>query len=129
MVLYFQIPLTHTVLFRFRYGGWEFGKPLPVDLKMDMLDVPQNRTLSKVILFRVFVCRSDKVSHYPSVTVYANTYRRNDNLEMKRVLSMFVLIQVWYNPEGHHSMPAYLNSLNNFLLRSSLPPEKRQKYG
>ncbi|KAI7808566.1 uncharacterized protein abca12 isoform X2 [Triplophysa rosa] len=67
---------------RNRYGGWEFGKPLPIDLKMDMLDVPQNRTLSKV----------------------------------------------WYNPEGHHSMPAYLNSLNNYLLRSSLPPEKRQKY-
>ncbi|XP_056610473.1 glucosylceramide transporter ABCA12 [Triplophysa dalaica] len=67
---------------RNRYGGWEFGKPLPIDLKLDMLDVPQNRTLSKV----------------------------------------------WYNPEGHHSMPAYLNSLNNYLLRSSLPPEKRQQY-
>ncbi|KAK2904797.1 hypothetical protein Q8A67_006596 [Cirrhinus molitorella] len=67
---------------RNRYGGWDFGKPLPIDLKMDMLDVPANRTLSKV----------------------------------------------WYNPEGHHTMPAYLNSLNNFILRSSLPPEKRQKY-
>lgn len=33
----------------FRYGGWDFGKPLPIDLKMDMLDVPANRTLSKVI--------------------------------------------------------------------------------
>lgn len=49
---------------------------------------------------------------------------------MKQACSeMFVLKQVWYNPEGHHSMPAYLNSLNNFLLRSNLPPEKRQKYG
>lgn len=67
---------------RDRYGGWEFGKPLPIDLKMDMLDVPANRTLSKV----------------------------------------------WYNSEGHHSMPAYLNSLNNFFLRSSLPPEKRYQY-
>ncbi|XP_052462827.1 uncharacterized protein abca12 isoform X4 [Carassius gibelio] len=67
---------------RNRYGGWDFGKSLPIDLKMDMLDVPENRTLSKV----------------------------------------------WYNPEGHHTMPAYLNSLNNFILRSSLPPEKRQKY-
>ncbi|XP_051999206.1 glucosylceramide transporter ABCA12-like [Xyrauchen texanus] len=67
---------------RNRYGGWDFGKPLPLDLKMDMLEVPQNRTLTKV----------------------------------------------WYNPEGHHTMPAYLNSLNNFLLRSSLPPEKRQQY-
>ncbi|XP_048050303.1 glucosylceramide transporter ABCA12 isoform X2 [Megalobrama amblycephala] len=67
---------------RNRYGGWDFGKPLPIDLKLDMLDVPENRTLSKV----------------------------------------------WYNPEGHHTMPAYLNSLNNFILRSSLPPEKRQQY-
>ncbi|KAK7169397.1 hypothetical protein R3I93_005384 [Phoxinus phoxinus] len=67
---------------RNRYGGWDFGKPLPIDLKLDMLDVPANRTLSKI----------------------------------------------WYNPEGHHTMPAYLNSLNNFILRSSLPPEKRQQY-
>ncbi|XP_065108171.1 uncharacterized protein abca12 [Paramisgurnus dabryanus] len=67
---------------RNRYGGWDFGSPLPVDLKMDMVDVPKNRTLAKV----------------------------------------------WYNSEGHHTAPAYINSLNNFLLRSSLPPEKRQKY-
>uniref|UniRef100_A0A673IZB5 ATP-binding cassette, sub-family A (ABC1), member 12 n=1 Tax=Sinocyclocheilus rhinocerous TaxID=307959 RepID=A0A673IZB5_9TELE len=59
---------------RNRYGGWDFGKPLPIDLKMDMLDVPANRTLSKV----------------------------------------------WYNPEGHHTMPAYLNNLNNFILRSTI---------
>uniref|UniRef100_A0A8C2DZE1 ATP-binding cassette, sub-family A (ABC1), member 12 n=1 Tax=Cyprinus carpio TaxID=7962 RepID=A0A8C2DZE1_CYPCA len=59
---------------RNRYGGWDFGKSLPIDLKMDMLDVPANRTLSKV----------------------------------------------WYNPEGHHTMPAYLNSLNNFILRSTI---------
>uniref|UniRef100_A0A8C6ZDT4 ATP binding cassette subfamily A member 12 n=1 Tax=Nothoprocta perdicaria TaxID=30464 RepID=A0A8C6ZDT4_NOTPE len=29
------------------------------------------------------------------------------------------LTKVWYNPEGYHSLPAYLNSLNNFLLRNS----------
>ncbi|KAL2081579.1 hypothetical protein ACEWY4_023432 [Coilia grayii] len=63
---------------RNRYGGWSFGKPLPPDLKMDLYDVPLNRTLTKV----------------------------------------------WYNPEGHHTMPAYLNSLNNFILRSSLPADK-----
>ncbi|KAG7463948.1 hypothetical protein MATL_G00182090 [Megalops atlanticus] len=69
---------------RDRYGGFAFGKPLPTDLKMDLLDVPQNRTLTKV----------------------------------------------WYNPEGHHTMPAYLNTLNNVILRSSLPPEKDpQQYG
>uniref|UniRef100_A0A8C7GA09 ATP-binding cassette, sub-family A (ABC1), member 12 n=1 Tax=Oncorhynchus kisutch TaxID=8019 RepID=A0A8C7GA09_ONCKI len=60
---------------RNRYGGFEFGEPLPTSLQMDLLEVPANRTLSKV----------------------------------------------WYNPEGHHTMPAYLNSLNNFILRTSLP--------
>uniref|UniRef100_A0A8C7RBN7 ATP-binding cassette, sub-family A (ABC1), member 12 n=1 Tax=Oncorhynchus mykiss TaxID=8022 RepID=A0A8C7RBN7_ONCMY len=60
---------------RNRYGGFDFGEPLPTSLQMDLLEVPANRTLSKV----------------------------------------------WYNPEGHHTMPAYLNSLNNFILRTSLP--------
>ncbi|XP_062389786.1 uncharacterized protein abca12 isoform X5 [Sardina pilchardus] len=68
---------------RNRYGGWSFGKPLPPDLKMDLYDVPKNRTLTKV----------------------------------------------WYNPEGHHTMPAFLNSLNNFILRSRLPADKdHQQY-
>ncbi|XP_027022078.2 uncharacterized protein abca12 [Tachysurus fulvidraco] len=64
---------------RDRYGGWSFGNPLPSSLKMDILEVPQNRTLTKV----------------------------------------------WYNPEGHHTMPAYLNSLNNFILRSQIPASKQ----
>ncbi|XP_041118415.1 ATP-binding cassette sub-family A member 12-like [Polyodon spathula] len=59
-----------------RYGGWVFGGPLPVDLRMDFDPVPANRTLTKV----------------------------------------------WYNPEGYHTMPAYLNSLDNFILRANLPP-------
>ncbi|KAK6482929.1 hypothetical protein HHUSO_G14293 [Huso huso] len=59
-----------------RYGGWVFGNPLPVDLRMDVDPVPANRTLTKV----------------------------------------------WYNPEGYHTMPAYLNSLDNFILRANLPP-------
>ncbi|KAJ6650374.1 hypothetical protein lerEdw1_010919 [Lerista edwardsae] len=36
---------------------------------------------------------------------------------------------VWYNPEGYHSLPAYLNSLNNFILRANLPTENSSKYG
>uniref|UniRef100_A0A7N8XRX6 ATP-binding cassette, sub-family A (ABC1), member 12 n=1 Tax=Mastacembelus armatus TaxID=205130 RepID=A0A7N8XRX6_9TELE len=63
---------------RNRYGGFDFGMPLPPDLKMDVRAVPANRTLSKV----------------------------------------------WFNPEGYHTMPAYLNSLNNFILRSNLPADK-----
>ncbi|KAL6100670.1 abca12 [Pungitius sinensis] len=34
------------------------------------------------------------------------------------------LSKVWFNPEGHHTMPAYLNSLNNLILRSNLPADK-----
>ncbi|KAJ0070102.1 hypothetical protein NL108_002413, partial [Boleophthalmus pectinirostris] len=63
---------------RNRYGGYDFGMPLPSNLKMDMKTVPKNRTLSKV----------------------------------------------WFNPEGHHTMPAYLSSMNNFILRSNLPTDK-----
>uniref|UniRef100_A0A8B9RD21 ATP-binding cassette, sub-family A (ABC1), member 12 n=1 Tax=Astyanax mexicanus TaxID=7994 RepID=A0A8B9RD21_ASTMX len=66
----------------FRYGGWSFGNALPTDLQMDIMEVPKNRTLTKV----------------------------------------------WYNPEGHHTLPAYLNSLNNFILRSNIPADQRQKY-
>ncbi|XP_058249175.1 uncharacterized protein abca12 [Hemibagrus wyckioides] len=68
---------------RDRYGGWSFGNSLPSSLQMDIVDVPKNRTLTKV----------------------------------------------WYNPEGHHTMPAYLNSLNNFILRSQIPASKQpQQY-
>ncbi|XP_072301151.1 glucosylceramide transporter ABCA12 [Eucyclogobius newberryi] len=63
---------------RNRYGGYDFGLPLPSNLQMDVKTVPKNRTLSKV----------------------------------------------WFNPEGHHTMPAYLSSMNNFILRSNLPADK-----
>ncbi|KAG7503728.1 ATP-binding cassette sub-family A member 12 [Solea senegalensis] len=63
---------------RNRYGGFEFGMQLPSDLQMDVIQVPKNRTLSKV----------------------------------------------WFNPEGHHTMPAYMNSLNNLILRTNLPADK-----
>ncbi|KAM9548914.1 glucosylceramide transporter ABCA12-like [Guaruba guarouba] len=39
------------------------------------------------------------------------------------------LTKVWYNPEGYHSLPAYLNSLNNFILRANLPENKTSRYG
>ena len=38
----------NNMIFLHRYGGWSFGKPLPPDLKMDLYDVPKNRTLAKV---------------------------------------------------------------------------------
>lgn len=35
-------------MFSFRYGGFSLGMPLPSDLKLDLKEVPKNRTLSKV---------------------------------------------------------------------------------
>lgn len=32
--------------------------------------------------------------------------------------------KVWYNHKGFHSMPVYLNVLNNAMLRASLPVHK-----
>ncbi|KAK9410931.1 ATP-binding cassette sub-family A member 12 [Crotalus adamanteus] len=37
--------------------------------------------------------------------------------------------KVWYNPEGYHSLPAYLNSLNNFILHANLPHGNTSGYG
>jgi len=61
----------------FRYGGWDFGKPLPIDLKLDMLDVPDNRTLSKVIWMSDITvhCPNGKVAHCPNVAVYVDANR------------------------------------------------------
>ncbi|XP_032298475.1 ATP-binding cassette sub-family A member 13 [Coturnix japonica] len=32
------------------------------------------------------------------------------------------LVKVWYNQKGFHSLPSYLNELNNFILWLNLPP-------
>ncbi|XP_053554781.1 glucosylceramide transporter ABCA12 [Bombina bombina] len=39
------------------------------------------------------------------------------------------LSKIWYNPEGPHSLPAFLNSFNNFLLRSNVPSSEKEQYG
>ncbi|KFO18299.1 ATP-binding cassette sub-family A member 12, partial [Fukomys damarensis] len=39
------------------------------------------------------------------------------------------LAKVWYDPEGYHSLPAYLNSLNNFLLRVNMSKVDAAKHG
>ncbi|OBS69038.1 hypothetical protein A6R68_02421, partial [Neotoma lepida] len=36
---------------------------------------------------------------------------------------------VWYDPEGYHSLPAYLNSLNNFLLRVNMSEYDAARHG
>ncbi|CAN9497876.1 unnamed protein product [Ophioblennius macclurei] len=45
-------------------------------------------------------------------------------MDVKTVPKNHTLSKVWFNPEGHHTMPAYLNSLNNLILRSNLPADK-----
>ncbi|XP_015235444.1 PREDICTED: ATP-binding cassette sub-family A member 12 [Cyprinodon variegatus] len=50
-------------------------------------------------------------------------------MDLKTVPNNRTLSKVWFNPEGHHTMPAYLNSLNNLILRSNIPADKDpQKY-
>ncbi|XP_021053769.1 ATP-binding cassette sub-family A member 12 isoform X2 [Mus pahari] len=39
------------------------------------------------------------------------------------------LAKVWYDPEGYHSLPAYLNSLNNFLLRVNMSEHEAARHG
>lgn len=38
------------------------------------------------------------------------------------------LSKVWYNNEGPHSLPAYVNSFSNFLLRANLPSTESSQY-
>uniref|UniRef100_A0A8C6M0S8 ATP binding cassette subfamily A member 12 n=1 Tax=Nothobranchius furzeri TaxID=105023 RepID=A0A8C6M0S8_NOTFU len=45
-------------------------------------------------------------------------------IDVTKVPKNRTLAKVWFNPEGHHTMPAYLNSLNNFILRSKIPADK-----
>uniref|UniRef100_A0A8B9EG06 ATP binding cassette subfamily A member 12 n=1 Tax=Anser cygnoides TaxID=8845 RepID=A0A8B9EG06_ANSCY len=49
--------------------------------------------------------------------------------DIKPVPPSRTLTKVWYNPEGYHSLPAYLNSLNNFILRANLPKNDSSSYG
>ena len=37
--------------------------------------------------------------------------------------------RVWFNNKAFHAMPAYLNGLNNMILRANVPPNQRHKYG
>ncbi|XP_037705635.1 ATP-binding cassette sub-family A member 12 [Choloepus didactylus] len=39
------------------------------------------------------------------------------------------LAKVWYDPEGYHSLPAYLNSMNNFLLRVNMSTYDAARHG
>ncbi|CAL8371002.1 unnamed protein product [Arctogadus glacialis] len=84
----------------------------------------------------VFNLTSLNVEHYLLATT--NEYVRNRyggfeigqpipaglQMDLREVPKDRSLAKVWYNPDGHHSMPAYLNSLNNLILRSNLPADQ-----
>ncbi|XP_039611267.1 ATP-binding cassette sub-family A member 13 isoform X2 [Polypterus senegalus] len=90
----------------------------------------QNQTFSSQMLYNL----SD-VSIEPYLLTTANQFVQdryggwsfgqplppNLKMDINNVPSSRTLTKIWYNPEGYHSMPAYLNSLNNFILRTNLP--------
>lgn len=39
-------------------------------------------------------------------------------------ISIILYFQAWYNNKGYHSMPVFLNTLNNAILRANLPKNK-----
>lgn len=43
---------------------------------------------------------------------------------MKNTDTQSAFFKVLYNNKGYHSMPTYLNVLNNAILRANLPPSK-----
>lgn len=49
---------------------------------------------------------------------------RRDSRSLENLSESHVLLQVLYNNKGYHSMPTYLNSLNNAILRANLPKSK-----
>jgi ATP-binding cassette subfamily A (ABC1) protein 2 len=44
-----------------------------------------------------------------------------------RKLAVRHMSLVWYDNKGYHSMPVYINALNNAILRANLPKEKGNK--
>ncbi|XP_040213417.1 ATP-binding cassette sub-family A member 12 [Rana temporaria] len=53
------------------------------------------------------------------------------NSQIKSFLPLpenLTLSKVWYNNEGRHSLPAFLNSFSNFLLRANLPSDQAAQY-
>nr|XP_057937662.1 glucosylceramide transporter ABCA12 [Doryrhamphus excisus] len=104
----------------------------------ERFDPPSRQTPSSQIVYNL---SGINVENYLMVT--ANDFIRNryggfefgmrlpSDLQMDLIAKSTnaTLSKVWFNPEGHHSMPAYLNSLNNLILRAKLPEDKEpQKY-
>uniref|UniRef100_A0A8C7M9S7 ATP-binding cassette, sub-family A (ABC1), member 12 n=1 Tax=Oncorhynchus kisutch TaxID=8019 RepID=A0A8C7M9S7_ONCKI len=99
-------------------------KDIPVKSE-DVLCVCVSARLRVCILHPLYspFCSSNQVCQYNQ---YQPPHKMNPSSQIVYNLTgikveNYLLATVWYNPEGHHTMPAYLNSLNNFILRTSLP--------
>lgn len=44
-------------------------------------------------------------------------------------ISTYSAAKVWYSLKGYHAMPAYLNALNNAILRGNIDPMQQSEYG
>lgn len=99
-----------------RYGGFTFG--------LVRNDVPENFGKNAPSEFRKIAVR-----HVTLVSGFWSTWvflLKIPYEMLYKCLFYFVtsLWQVWFNHKGFHSMPVYLNALNNAILRANLPPSK-----
>lgn len=56
----------------------------------------------------------------------------NSNSDSLPFLTTHSAAKVWFSPKGYHSMPTYLNTMNNAILRGTLskhPQEEQPMYG
>lgn len=55
---------------------------------------------------------------------YVPEFFGKDAPSLFRKIAVRNVAKVWYNNKGYHSMPTYVNSLNNAILRANLPKSK-----
>ncbi|KAM6375906.1 ATP-binding cassette sub-family A member 13 [Alca torda] len=88
-----------------RYGGWSFGGRKPFELQ----DTKLNSTKSKPLVKR-------------NRSVPVRLAEISQGVEPESLLDSRSYCLVWYNQKAFHSLPSYLNELNNFILWLNLPP-------
>ncbi|XP_053326902.1 glucosylceramide transporter ABCA12 [Spea bombifrons] len=99
---------------------------------------PHRRTYSRQMLYNI---TGHKIEKYLLTTTLQYIQKRyggwsfGDTVQKDSLAEIFdstankITTTVWYNPEGPHSLPAFLNSFNNFLLRANLPSNESDQYG
>ncbi|XP_019488478.1 PREDICTED: ATP-binding cassette sub-family A member 12 [Hipposideros armiger] len=87
---------------------------------------PHRRTYSSQVIYNL---TGHRLENYLIST--ANEFIQKSLIYINTILILpsFGIKQVWYDPEGYHSLPAYLNSLNNFLLRVNMSKYDAAQHG